>query len=78
MTVMLLRDISLMLSFIAAARQSNIDLHLQCERQFLNLAHAFDHINYARYGTFQHVYLSDMKSKSTDAYQYLKSGTFTA
>ena len=37
MTVMLLWDISLMLSFIAAARESNIDLHLQCERQFFML-----------------------------------------
>ena len=50
---MLLRDISLMLSFVVAARESNIDLYLEVERQFLNLAHAFDHINYARYGTFQ-------------------------
>ena len=31
MTVMLLKDISLLLSFIEAAREANIDLHLQCE-----------------------------------------------
>ena len=47
MTVMLLKDISLLLLFIAAAHEANIDLQLQCERHFLKLAHAFDHINYS-------------------------------
>ena len=67
-----------MFSFIAAARESNIDLHLECERQFLNLAHTFDHINYTRWCTFQHVNLSEMKRQSTEAYQDLKNGGFTA
>ena len=48
MTVLLLKDTSLLLSFIAAAQEANIDSHLQCEREFLKLAHGFDHVNYAR------------------------------
>ena len=67
-----------MLSFIAAARESNIDLHLECERQFLNLAHAFDRVHYARYSSFQHIFLSDMKMKESDAYKDLQNYTFTA
>ena len=40
MTVTLLEDIiSLLLSFIAAACEASIDLHLQRQRQFLKLAH---------------------------------------
>ena len=42
MTVLLLKDIRVLLSFISAARESDIDLQLQCELKFLNLAHAFD------------------------------------
>ena len=45
MMVMLLKDISLLLSFIAAAFETNINFHFQYERQFLKLANAFDHIN---------------------------------
>ena len=52
MVVMMLKDISLLLSFIAAAHETNIDLHLHCERQFLKLAHVFDHISYSRWGTY--------------------------
>ena len=67
-----------MLSFIVSAGESNIDLHLQCERQFLNLAHAFDHINYARWCSFQHVKLEEMKRLDTEAYQDLQTGGWTA
>lgn len=49
---MLLKDISLQPSFITAARETNIDLHLQNERQFLKLAHAFDQINYSCWGSY--------------------------
>lgn len=57
MTVMLLKDINLLLSFITAACERNIDLHLQYQRQFLKLTHVFDHINYSHWRTYQHVYL---------------------
>ena len=67
-----------MLSFTAAAREANIDLHLQCEGEFLDLAHGFDRIHYIRWNTFQHVYLVDMKQKSKPAYQELKSVGHTA
>ena len=73
MTVTLLKDISLLLSLIDTACETNIDLHLQCERKFLKLAHAFDHINYSHWGTYQHVYLSNMKQKMMPASTQLKT-----
>ena len=78
MTVLLLKDISLLLSFTAAAREANIDLHLQCERQLMKLVHGLDGIHYSRYGSFQHVYLSTMKQRNSPAYKELKEVGFTA
>ena len=40
MTVSYLKDVSLLRSLIVAARTPDIDLHLQSERQLLNLIHA--------------------------------------
>ena len=71
-TVMLLKDLNLLLSFISVVRESDIELHVQCERQFLNLAHAFNRMNYSRWETFQHIYLSSMKQKSALACQKLE------
>ena len=56
MTVMLLKDISFLLSFIVATREANINHFLQYERQFLKLTHAFDHISDTRWGTYHRVY----------------------
>ena len=78
MTVLLLKDISLLLSFTAAAREANIDLHLQCERQLMKLVHGLDGIHYSQYGSFQHVYLSTMKQRNSPAYKELKEVGFTA
>lgn len=53
----------------SGALESNIDLHLQCEQQFLNLVHAFNHTNYSRWGTFEHIYLWSMEHILASAYQ---------
>ena len=41
------------------------------EREFLKLAFAFDHVNYSRYNSYQHVPLSDLKQKHDEAYSDL-------
>jgi hypothetical protein len=48
MTLQYLQDISLILSFLAAVRESNIQLHLQAEEKFLKMEFAFHHVNYER------------------------------
>ncbi len=56
MTVAYLRDISSLLAMVSAVRESSFERHLQAERAMLKQVFAFDHQNYARYMTYQHVF----------------------
>ena len=55
MVVEYLRDVSKMLAFIYSVREKNIELHLAAERAFIPKCFAFDHVNYCRYLTVQHI-----------------------
>ena len=55
-----LKDVSAMLTIVSAVRTGNVTQHLQAERQMLKLAFAFDQINYARYNSSQHAFLSNL------------------
>ena len=72
MTVAYLRDVSSMLSLVVSVREGDIELHLQAERNMLKQVFAFDHQNYARYLSYQHVLLNDLKIKNNAAYKDLK------
>ena len=78
MTVAYLKDISILFSLIFSARTSVIELHLQSERQLLNLIHALDCIHYKRYNTYHHVLLSEHKRENTNVYHDLCNCGFTA
>ena len=69
MSIQYLRDISVMLSIVSAVREGCIDRHLQAEREFLKLA--FDHVNYSRYNSYQHVLLSHLKQNNDEAHSDL-------
>ncbi|MAG85790.1 MAG: hypothetical protein CMB97_00015 [Flavobacteriaceae bacterium] len=73
LTVSYLRDVSALLALVSAVRECDIDRHLEAEREMVSLAFAFDHQNYARYCSYQHVYLQDLKGKLDPAYHDLKS-----
>ena len=60
-----------MLALVSAARESDIEMHLQAEKEFLKLVFAFDHVHYSRYNTFQHVFLNNEKRLDSDVYQDL-------
>ena len=62
LTIKYLRDVSLLLALVSAVREGNFERHLQAENKMMNLCFAFDHPNYARYGTSQHV----CQQKSTE------------
>ena len=64
-TVAYLKDISSLLAAVAAVRGG--DFHMEGERDMLKYCFAFDHINYAPYMSFQHVYLSDLEAKGDPA-----------
>ena len=58
MTVAYLKDISSLLASVAAVRGGKF--HMEGERDMLKYCFAFNHINYAQYMSFQHVYLPDL------------------
>ena len=67
MTMQYLKDVSLMLSIVSAVREGCFEHHLQAERQFLKLVFAFDHVNYAPYNPYQHIFLTNMKNIGDEA-----------
>ena len=78
MTVAYLRDISSLLALVSAVREGDFERHLQAERQMLKQVFALDHQNYSRYLTFQHVFLTDLKSSNNKAYQGLSERGYGA
>ena len=78
MTVAFLQDVSSMLALVSAVRDNSFEKHLQAERDMLRFVFAFDHHNYARYLSYQHVMLNNLKSNSHAAYEDLRSREFGA
>ena len=71
MMMQYIRDVSAMLCFVSAVRENTIERHLAAERVLLPKCFAFGHQNYARYPTFQHVKLQDIRSKQEGAWNDL-------
>ena len=67
-----LKDVSSLLALVSTVRESNLEQHLQAEREMLKQCFAFDHINYARYMSFQHVYSRDLERRNDPAFTDLK------
>ena len=59
-------------------REGNFERHLQAERNMAGLCFAFDRPNYARYVSYQHVYLSRLKDENREAYDDLVQKGFGA
>ena len=69
MIVAYLKDISSLLASAAAVRGG--EFHMEGERDMLKYCFAFNHINYAQYMSFQHVYLQDLEAKGDPAIENL-------
>ena len=53
-----------MLAILSAVTEGGLNLwHFSVEREILQWKFAFDHINYAEYITYQHVYLNNLLRK---------------
>ena len=72
LTVSYLRDVSLMLSLVAAVREADIEKHLQAEQKMICYSFAYDHQNYSRYNSYQNVYLTHLEQTDHEAFQQLK------
>ena len=66
-----LQDVSLTLALVSAVREGNFERHLQAENKMVSLCYGLDHPNYARYGTYQHVYLRLLEAVNKKAYDEL-------
>ena len=73
MTFVYLKDISLLLSMVFAAREQNLDLYLKAEREILKLLH----VHYSRCNTHS-MYSCDEKRTNSDIYKDLVEHGYTA
>ena len=78
LTVAYLHDVSCLLTLVSAVREGDLNRHLQAEQQMIYRAFAFYHPNYARYCSYQHVYLQGMKTERHPAYLDLMKRGFGA
>ena len=78
MTICFVRDVSNLLALVSSVREGDIERHMQAERQMLKLLFAFNHQNYSRYLSYQHVLLSDMKENNTIAFHDFRARGFGA
>ena len=78
MKIAFLRDISSMLALVSAVRDNSFEKHLQAERDMLCHLFAFDHQNYARSLSYQHVMLTNLNSDNKEAYEDLRNRGFGA
>ena len=62
-----IKNDSLLLALVSAARENNFKRHLPAEREMAKYCFAFDHINYARYVSYQQVYLRELQSIDSNA-----------
>ena len=77
-TVMHLKDVSTMLAIVSAVREGNLRRHIEAEREMLSLTFAFNHQDYARYCSYQHVFLQNMSQENEQAFRQLSEKGFGA
>ena len=76
MMIQYVKDVSLLLALVSAVREKSIDLHVIAQRALLPKCFAFDHVNYARCLTFQHVYLETIQDRQKDIWDDLLANGF--
>ena len=54
------KDVSTMLAVVFAVRKVDLKRYFSAAQEILKLIFAFDHINYPKYNTHQHVYLNSL------------------
>ena len=76
MTTEYLKDVSTMPAIVSAVREGNLKRHFSAEQEIVRLKFAFDHINCARYNTYQHVYSNNLLRKDKIIAKYLISNGY--
>eukprot|EP00794_Sanderia_malayensis_P005788 gene5788-6486_t len=76
MMIEYLKDVSAMLALVRSVQEKSIDLHLAAEGALLPKCFAFDHVNYSRYLSAQHVNLQSIKINNPAAWEDLELNGF--
>ena len=76
MTICFIKDVSSLLALASAVREENFERHVIAEREMVKYYFAFDHINYARYMSYQQVYLQELQRINSNAIMDLTQRVF--
>ena len=76
MTICFIKDVSSLLALASAVREENFERHVLAEREMVKYYFAFDHINYARYMSYQQVYLQELQRINSNAIMDLTQRVF--
>ena len=76
MTICFIKDVSSLLALASAVPEKNFERHLLAECEVVKYYFAFDHINYARYMSYQQVYLQELQRINSNAIMDLTQRVF--
>lgn len=71
-----LEMVEVLLAFIRASRTGNWELHVLCFCKMLTWLFAYDHVNYARYGTHYYVTMKELQHTHPSINESLREGYF--
>ena len=67
MTICFIKKFSSLLALVSAIRENNFERNLQAECEMVKYFFAFNQIKYARYASYQQVYLRELQSINNNA-----------
>ena len=76
MTICFIKTVSLLLALVSAVQENNFEWYLQEEHEMVKYCFAFDHTNYARYVSYQQVYLRELQGINNNAMMNLTQRGF--
>ena len=76
MTICFIKTVSSLLALVSAVQENNFEQYLQEEHEMVKYCFAFDHTNYARYVSYQQVYLRELQGINNNAMMNLTQRGF--
>ena len=67
MIICFIKNVSSLLALVSAVRENNFERHSQAECEMVKYCFAFYHINFARYVSYQQVYLRELQCVNSNA-----------
>ena len=67
-----MKDVSCLLELVRSVGTGDFELHTEAQREMINLCFALDHVNYARYLSYQHIHLQKLQQDNIPAIDDLR------